>query len=151
MTDGAPVGPPLAALVVGPTAACVVLPSGSAVAPETRHWPLTELVGRIGELESRLAPRWVVWSAAAALREVVAARERAIRETLLPIIAEQLAHFGRRVEEPEMLGRALVAMHDGTTVQSLMEPDQNTYRTELFVRLIHSYSTPDSISPEAKE
>ncbi|MEO6997257.1 MAG: hypothetical protein ABI112_04170, partial [Terracoccus sp.] len=74
VTDAARVGPPLAVLVVGPTAACVLLPGGSAVALETRHWPLDELVGRIGELESRLAPRWVVWSAAAALREVVAAR-----------------------------------------------------------------------------
>lgn len=85
------------------------------------------------------------------LRRVIAARERAIRETLLPIITAQLAHFGRRVEEPEQLGRALVAMHDGTTVQALMEPDENTYRTELFTRLIYSYSTPATSSTEVEE
>lgn len=75
------------------------------------------------------------------LHKAIAAREQAIRETLLPIISDQLAHFGRQVEEPELLGRALVAMHDGTTVQALMEPGENTYRTELFARLILSYST----------
>lgn len=75
------------------------------------------------------------------LRQVIATRERAIREALLPMIAAQLAHFDRRVDEPEMLGRALVAMHDGTSVQALMEPSENTYRTELFARLIDSYST----------
>ena len=75
------------------------------------------------------------------LTKVIAARELAIRETLLPIVAAALARFGRRVDEPELLGRALVAMHDGTTVQSLMEPGENTFRTELFVRLVYCFST----------
>ncbi len=75
------------------------------------------------------------------LTKVIAARERAIRETMLPIVEAALARFGRRVEEPELLGRALVAMHDGTTVQALMEPRENTFRTELFVRLVYCYST----------
>lgn len=80
------------------------------------------------------------------LQQVIAAREEAIRAALLSLIAAQLERFGRRVDEPEMLGRALVAMHDGTTVQALMEPETNTFRTELFVRLIHSYSTPTTSS-----
>lgn len=74
VTDAVRVGPPLAAIVVGPTAACVVLQGEPTVAPETWHWPLAEMVGRFVELDSRLAPRWVVWSAAVTLREVVAAR-----------------------------------------------------------------------------
>ncbi|WP_024795349.1 TetR/AcrR family transcriptional regulator [Tomitella biformata] len=82
------------------------------------------------------------------LLRAIAAREQAIRETLLPIIIEQLAHFGMKVDEPQMLGRALVAMHDGTTIQALMEPGENTYRTELFARLILSYSSPERNTPD---
>ncbi|HEU5144384.1 MAG TPA: hypothetical protein VFT81_04345, partial [Dermatophilaceae bacterium] len=45
-----------------------------AVGPGLREaWPRAELPARFGEATRRLAPRWVVWSARRALREVVTA------------------------------------------------------------------------------
>ena len=74
-----PLDPPLVALVVGTAAACVVLPGGSGDCGDARHWPLAELVDRFADLESGMAPRWVVWSAAAALGQVVATRASVAR------------------------------------------------------------------------
>ncbi len=85
--------PPLVALVVGPTTACVVLPGGPSHARETRYWPLAELVDRFAELDSVMAPRWVVWSAAAALGEVVAARV-AVARTWDLAEAHRIVHGG---------------------------------------------------------
>ncbi len=88
-----PLDPPLVALVVGTTAACVMLTGRSADASETRHWPLAELVDRFAQLESVMAPRWVVWSAAAALSEMVAARV-AVARTWDLAEAHRIVHGG---------------------------------------------------------
>lgn len=77
------------------------------------------------------------------LRAVVAARESAILDALMPIVETELAAAGRRVTDPVALGRALVAVHDGTSVQILLEPDDEqivSARTQLFVCVLRSYS-----------
>lgn len=77
------------------------------------------------------------------LRAVMASREAAIQATILPIVEAALRRAGRRITDPDALGRALVAVHDGTSVQVLMEPDDPRIaraRTDLFVHVLHSYS-----------
>ncbi|MDI2130905.1 TetR/AcrR family transcriptional regulator [Yinghuangia seranimata] len=80
-----------------------------------------------------------------ALRRVMAARERSIQDAVLPVIVAALARTGRRVTDEAALGHALVAVHDGTTVQVLLEPDDATARIRreaLFMNVLHAYSTP---------
>ena len=82
-----------------------------------------------------------------ALKRVMAAREDAILHTILPIVEDALAATGRRVTDREALGRALVAVHDGTAVQVLMEPENETVRQarlRLFVTVVSSYSSTDT-------
>lgn len=79
-----------------------------------------------------------------ALKRVMAAREDAILGTILPIVEEALAAAGRRVTDRAALGRALVAIHDGTAVQVLMEPENEAVRQarqRLFVTVVSSYSS----------
>jgi len=81
------------------------------------------------------------------LREVMAAREEAIIAALLPIVQALLARAGRTVPDPEALGRALVAVHDGTATQCLIEPGSpraREQRTDLFTHVCLAYSTPNS-------
>ncbi|MEV6278734.1 TetR/AcrR family transcriptional regulator [Nocardia sp. NPDC051832] len=80
-----------------------------------------------------------------ALRRVVAAREDAIVAALIPTIVTALARAGRIVPDPTALGQALVAVHDGTAVQVLMEPRSRQVRrrrTDLFCHVVLAYSTP---------
>ncbi|WP_175420531.1 TetR/AcrR family transcriptional regulator [Rhodococcus sp. SGAir0479] len=82
-----------------------------------------------------------------ALTRVVAAREEAILHTILPIVEDALTAAGRRVDDREALGRALVAIHDGTAVQVLVEPGNDTVRrarARLFVTVVNSYSSTDT-------
>lgn len=77
------------------------------------------------------------------LKCVIAAREEAILAELLPILARALQAAGRRAPDLPALGRALVAVHDGTSVQCLIEPDSASVRqerTELFIRVLLGYS-----------
>lgn len=79
-----------------------------------------------------------------ALKRVMAAREDAILATILPIVEDALAAAGRRVTDRGALGRALVAIHDGTAVQVLMEPENEAVRQarqRLFVTVVSSYSS----------
>lgn len=79
-----------------------------------------------------------------ALKRVMAAREDAILATILPIVEDALAAAGRRVTDRAALGRALVAIHDGTAVQVLMEPENEAVRQarqRLFVTVVSSYSS----------
>ncbi|MGK5531125.1 TetR/AcrR family transcriptional regulator [Streptomyces sp. URMC 129] len=81
------------------------------------------------------------------LRRVMAAREQAIQDTVLPIVVAALGRAGRRVPDEAALGQALVAVHDGTAVQVLLEPGSETARRrreELFGRVLLAYSTPDA-------
>ncbi|MGW8376941.1 TetR family transcriptional regulator [Streptomyces sp. ODS28] len=79
------------------------------------------------------------------LRRVMAAREEAIQDTVLPVVVAALGRAGRRVPDEAALGRALVAVHDGTSVQVLLEPDDEAVRRrreDLFLNVLHAYSTP---------
>ncbi|MFI7001054.1 TetR/AcrR family transcriptional regulator [Nocardia sp. NPDC050175] len=78
------------------------------------------------------------------LRRVMAAREEAIVNALMPTIVAGLAKIGRTVPDPEALGQALVAVHDGTSVQVLMEPRSRVVRrrrTDLIYHVVLAYST----------
>ncbi|QKW08935.1 TetR/AcrR family transcriptional regulator [Streptomyces sp. NA04227] len=78
------------------------------------------------------------------LRRVMAARERAILEALMPLVEQALARAGRRVADRAALGHALIAVHDGTSVQMLIEPgveDVRRRREELFGHVLRAYST----------
>ena len=58
--------------------------------------------------------------------------------------AAALARVGRTVPDPVALGQALVAVHDGTAVQVLMEPRSRKVRmrrTDLFCHIVLAYST----------
>ena len=78
------------------------------------------------------------------LRQVMAGREEAIVAALMPTIVAALARVGRTVPDPVALGQALVAVHDGTAVQVLMEPRSRKVRmrrTDLFCHIVLAYST----------
>jgi len=78
------------------------------------------------------------------LRQVMAEREEAIVAALMPTIVTALSRIGRTVPDPDALGQALVAVHDGTAVQVLMEPRSRkvrTRRTDLFCHIVLAYST----------
>lgn len=80
------------------------------------------------------------------LRRVMAAREQAIQDTVLPALVAALARVGRRVTDRAGLGTALVAVHDGTAVQVLLEPHDPAVRERrraLFMAVLDAYSTPD--------
>ncbi|TQF66437.1 TetR/AcrR family transcriptional regulator [Rhodococcus spelaei] len=80
------------------------------------------------------------------LKPVMAARESAIQATILPIVEAALGGAGRVVTDAQALCRALVAVHDGTSVQVLMEPDDpriTRARVDLFVHVLRSYSEND--------
>jgi len=77
------------------------------------------------------------------LKRVMVAREAAIAETILGLLREPLARFGRSVPDPDALAQALVAVHDGTSVQCLMEPDNPDVwrmRRELFLHTMNAYT-----------
>ncbi|MEU6846828.1 TetR/AcrR family transcriptional regulator [Streptomyces sp. NPDC046716] len=79
------------------------------------------------------------------LRRVMAAREEAIREAVLPVLVAALEQLGRRVTDRRALGDALVAVHDGTAVQVLLQPDDAAVRDRrhaLFMNVLTAYSTP---------
>lgn len=76
------------------------------------------------------------------LRRVVVAREEAIAAAIVPGIEVLLNRIGRRVPDPVALGQALVAVHDGTAVQCLMEPGDPAVRrrVDLFEQVVLAYS-----------
>jgi AcrR family transcriptional regulator len=78
-----------------------------------------------------------------ALRRTMADREAQIATTLLPFFERALGHVGRRVVDPDAFAAALIAVHDGTTVQCLIEPDKpivRQRRRDLFVAVVHAYT-----------
>jgi AcrR family transcriptional regulator len=78
-----------------------------------------------------------------ALRGVMVAREEAISATLAPIITALLRRLGRGVTDPDALVQALIAVHDGTALQCLMEPGDPAVRGRriaLFVEVVMAYS-----------
>jgi AcrR family transcriptional regulator len=82
-----------------------------------------------------------------ALRSVMAAREAQLAATLLPFIERALERGHRRVLEREAFASALVAVHDGTTVQCLVEPDDpivRRRRRDLFIAVVNAYTEATS-------
>ena len=78
-----------------------------------------------------------------ALRRVMVARETAIQETILAILEGPIARFGRVIPDPDALAQALVAVHDGTTVQCLLDPDNPEVwqrRRALFLHTLDAYT-----------
>lgn len=79
------------------------------------------------------------------LRRVMAEREEAIVAALTPTVVAALRRAGRTVADPAALGQALIAVHDGTATQVLMEPGNRTVlgrRADLFCHVVLAYSTP---------
>ncbi|QTJ67480.1 TetR/AcrR family transcriptional regulator [Rhodococcus sp. ZPP] len=86
-----------------------------------------------------------------ALKKALAAREQAILDTIVPILESALGRLGRTiVGDPQTLGRALVAVHDGTSVQCLIEDasaSARELRVDLFTHVVTAYSRPDTTPP----
>jgi AcrR family transcriptional regulator len=77
------------------------------------------------------------------LRGVMAARESQIAATLLPFIDRALERVGRNVTDREAFAAALVAVHDGTAVQCLVEPEEQAVRKrrrDLFLAVVRAYT-----------
>lgn len=77
------------------------------------------------------------------LRSVVVTREQEISDTMTRHVEALLHRLGRNVSDPTALGQAIVAVHDGTAVQCLMEPDGSDVRerrVQLFVEVVMAFS-----------
>ena len=77
------------------------------------------------------------------LRKVIVAREESITASFLPYVLTLLGRIGRVVPDPQALGQALVAVHDGTALQCFSEPGDPAVwrrRVELFTRVVGAYS-----------
>ncbi|WP_460746274.1 TetR/AcrR family transcriptional regulator [Nocardia goodfellowii] len=80
------------------------------------------------------------------LRAVIAEQMRSISAAFIPVLQTLLARAGRVVTDPQALGMAFAAVHEGTATQCLMEPDNaavRELRADLFTRVVLSYSVPD--------
>ncbi|TDP28408.1 TetR/AcrR family transcriptional regulator [Nocardia ignorata] len=78
------------------------------------------------------------------LKRVIAARETAILDTLMPLLDRLLAQLGLEVTDRAALGPALVAVHDGTQVQCLIEDDAEAARARramLFKAVVAHFTT----------
>jgi len=85
------------------------------------------------------------------LRGVMAARESQIAATLLPFIDRALERVGRHVTDREAFAAALVAVHDGTAVQCLVEPEEQAVRKrrrDLFLTVIRAYTEQNTETEE---
>ena len=81
------------------------------------------------------------------LRRVLADREARIAELLLPFLERALAQVGRRMLDREAFVAALVAVHEGTAGQVLVEPDNPVVRErrrKLFLAVVDSYTETDA-------
>lgn len=85
------------------------------------------------------------------LRGVMAARESQIAATLLPFVDRALERVGRHVTDREAFAAALVAVHDGTAVQCLVEPDNPVVRRrrrDLFLTVVRAYTEKNTDTEE---
>lgn len=77
------------------------------------------------------------------LRDVMAARERRISELLMRVLDRAVEHVGRRIPDREAFADALVAVHEGTAIQCLVEPGSRVVRGRrraLFLAVVHAYT-----------
>jgi AcrR family transcriptional regulator len=80
-------------------------------------------------------------------RGVMAAREAHIAATLMPFIDRALTQVGRRVVDRDAFAAALVAVHDGTAVQCLIEPADPAVlrrRRDLFLTVVRAYTEEEN-------
>ena len=77
------------------------------------------------------------------LREVMAEREARIAQLLLRVLDRGLERVGRRIVDRDAFAAALVAVHDGTAVQVLLEPRSRRVRDRrraLFLTVVHAFT-----------
>ncbi|MEV6610489.1 TetR/AcrR family transcriptional regulator [Kutzneria sp. NPDC051319] len=77
------------------------------------------------------------------LRRVMKTREESIAGAITPVVAALLRKIGRETPDQVALGQALVAVHDGTAAQCLLEPENPAVwrrRADLFERVLTAYS-----------
>ena len=129
------------------------LASAEATVDEANQDPVTsreEGIDRLLEL-SAIDDRWarIEWEFTAhalrtpGLREVMAAREERISELLLRILDRAMNHVNLRITDRAAFAAALIAVHDGTTVQMLIEPDPDAARERrrnLFLAVVQTYT-----------
>ncbi|NDK91689.1 helix-turn-helix transcriptional regulator [Gordonia desulfuricans] len=78
-----------------------------------------------------------------ALRTVIAQREAAIADALLPMVVELLGYLGRVIPDPDAFVQAIIAVHDGTMMQVLLDDDLGPAlrrRADLFRHVVLAYS-----------
>ncbi|MBF6331926.1 TetR/AcrR family transcriptional regulator [Nocardia transvalensis] len=79
------------------------------------------------------------------LTRAMTAHEEAIRAAILPLIEQKMTRIGRRITDREALGRALMAINDGTLTQAVLEPDNDTIarlRQDMFSYTLDRYTEP---------
>lgn len=79
------------------------------------------------------------------LRRVLAGRAPAILETIMPAVERALAYSGYRIIDRTALGHALVAVHDGTVMQCVIEPRSRKVkqrRIDLFTAVVRAHTAP---------
>jgi AcrR family transcriptional regulator len=80
------------------------------------------------------------------LRRVLADREARIAELLMPYIERALAQVGRKAPDRDAFAAALIAVHEGTATQVLIEPDNpivRERRRQLFLAVVQTYTETD--------
>ncbi|MGU3436037.1 TetR/AcrR family transcriptional regulator [Actinomycetes bacterium M1A6_2h] len=79
-----------------------------------------------------------------AVAHMVSTHRRAMRDALMPLVVDALAVFGRTLpDDPDTMGRALLAVYDGTMAQQMIEPEAENVSAlayELIATVIWSYS-----------
>ncbi|GGG02154.1 TetR family transcriptional regulator [Rhodococcoides trifolii] len=102
----------------------------------------------------RLDPAWQILTAEfnahaarnPAVAQMVSSHRRAMRDALVPLVADALALFGRALPpDSDTMGRALLAVYDGAMAQQMVEPDNpdpSALAYELIATVIWSYSSP---------
>lgn len=81
------------------------------------------------------------------LRGVIAAREQQIADTLLPYLDRAVDQVGRRIVDRDAFAAALIAVHDGTIAQCLLEPEDAEVwrrRRALFLTVVDAYTQEES-------
>jgi AcrR family transcriptional regulator len=77
------------------------------------------------------------------LREVMAAREARIAELLVRVLTRAVEHVGRHIPDPDAFAAALIAVHEGTAIQCLVEPRSKVVRARrraLFLAVVNAYT-----------
>jgi len=77
------------------------------------------------------------------LRDVMAAREQRISELLMRVLDRAVEHVGRRIPDREAFADALVAVHEGTAIQCVVEPESRVVRARrraLVLAVVHAYT-----------